>query len=561
MPEVYFDRYYRYDDLTRILHDFAEEHPTLVSLSSIGPSYEGRDIWLLALTNTATGPAEEKPAFWVDGNIHAAEVAPSSACLYLINRLVTQYGSDPRITHLLDTRALYICPRINPDGAEWALADQPKIVRSSTRPYPYNEDPIGGLIDEDVDGDGRILTMRVPDPNGPWKKHPDEPRLMVRRDPDEFGGSYYRVIPEGPIEDYDGINIILQRRKEGLDLNRNFPAAWRQEFEQSGAGPYPVSEPEVRAVVDFVAQHNNINGGVSFHTMSGVLLRPYGDKPDTDMPPEDLWVYQTMGAKGTELIGYPNVSIFHDFKYHPHQVISGGFDWIYTHLGMYMWAVEIWSPQRQAGIENMKFVDWYREHPIEDDLKLLRWNDEKLDRRGYVDWYEFDHPQLGKVELGGWDFLYAWRNPPTQYLESEIAPFSDWIIFQALATPRLELFRAESKALGGGSYRVTLAVQNTGWLPTYTTQVALKNKAVRGVVAEIELPENARLETGKLREELGHLEGRVHIGPTAHPRSIGQPTSDRLKTEWVIHAPAGGTVQLMARHDRAGLVRVVVQLE
>lgn len=561
MPEVSFDRYYRYDDLTRILHAFAEEYPALVQISSLGPSYEGRNIWLMTVTNTATGPAEEKPAFWVDGNIHASEVSPSSACLYLLNRLVTKYGSDPRITYLLDTRALYICPRINPDGAEWALADRPRIVRSSTRPYPYDEDPLGGLIDEDVDGDGRILTMRIPDPNGAWKKHPTEPRLMVRRDPDEYGGEYFRLIPEGPIEDYDGINIVPQRKKEGLDLNRNFPAGWRQQFEQDGAGPYPTSEPEVRAVVDFVAKHNNINGGVSFHTMSGVLLRPFGDKPDTDMPAEDLWTYQKIGAKGTEMIGYPNVSIFHDFKYHPQSVISGGFDWIYMHLGMYMWAVEIWSPQRQAGIDNMKFIEWYREHPIEDDLKLIRWSDEKLGGKGYVDWYPFDHPQLGRVELGGWDFLYAWRNPPPQFLESEIAPFSDWIIYQALAVPRLELFKAEAKSLGGGSYRVTFAVQNTGWLPTYTSKMALKNKAVRGVVAEIEIPENAYLEIGKQREERGQLEGRNLLGPSGHPRSIGQPTADRLKIEWVIHAPAGGTVNLVARHERAGFVRASIELE
>ena len=562
MPDIHFDRYYRYDDLTTLLRAFADEYPRLASMESIGPSYEGRDIWLMTITNSETGPAEEKPAFWVDGNIHASEVSPSSACLYLINTLLTQYGNDERITYLLDTRALYICPRINPDGAEWALADVPKIVRSSTRPYPYDEDPIAGLVEEDVDGDGRMLMMRIPDPHGAWKKYDGDPRLMVRREPDEYGGQYYRLMPEGRIEDYDGILIEPPRKKEGLDLNRNFPAEWRQEFEQAGAGPYPASEPEVRAVVDFVARHNNINGGLTFHTMSGVLLRPFGDKPDDKMPAEDLWTYQIIGEKGTQLSGYPNVSIFHDFKYHPQQVISGGFDWIYTHLGMYMWVVEIWSPQRQAGIENMKFIEWYRKHPIEDDLKLLKWSDDVLDGQGYVEWYRFEHPQLGEIELGGWDFLYAWRNPPLKFLESEIAPFTQWAIFQALATPRLEPFKTEVELLGGGSYRVTLALQNTGWLPTYTSKMALKNKTVRGVIAEIEMPEGATLAAGKRREELGQLEGRAHFGPTGHPRSIGQqPTGDRLKMEWVVHAPAGGAVTIVARHERAGTVRLNVALE
>ena len=561
MPEITFDRYYRYDDLTSLLRTYVDEYPQLASIQSVGPSYEGRDIWVMTVTNTETGMAEAKPAFWVDGNIHATEVSPSTSCLYLINTLLTQYGQDERITYLLDTRALYICPRINPDGAEWALADVPKIIRSSTRPYPYDEDAIDGLAEEDVDGDGRMLTMRIPDTNGPWKQYPDDPRLLVRREPDEYGGEYYRLMPEGRIDNYDGILIAAQPKKEGLDLNRNFPAAWRQEFEQIGAGPYPTSEPEVRAVVDFVAKHNNINGGLTFHTMSGVLLRPFGDNPDDQMPAEDLWTYQKVGKKGTELSGYPNVSIFHDFKYHPHQVISGGFDWIYTHLGMYMWVVEIWSPQKQAGIEDMKFIEWYREHPLEDDLKLLKWSDDKLDGKGYVDWYEFDHPQLGKVELGGWNFMYAWRNPPPQFLEKEIAPFTEWAIFQALATPRLDVFKSDVKALGGGSYRVTLAVQNTGWLPSYTSKMALKNKVVRGVITEIDLPEGATLETGKAREQLGQLEGRSHVGPTGHPRSIGaQPAADRLKVEWVVHAPDGGTVTVTARHERAGMVQVELPL-
>ncbi|MGH8802606.1 MAG: M14 family zinc carboxypeptidase, partial [Casimicrobiaceae bacterium] len=136
MPEIAFDRFYRYAELTDILHALAREHPELVAIESIGRSHEGRDIWVLTVTRTATGAAADKPAFWVDGNIHATEVAASAAALYFLHALVTRDGSDPEVTRALDTRAFYICPRINPDGAEWALAERPKWVRSSTRPYP-----------------------------------------------------------------------------------------------------------------------------------------------------------------------------------------------------------------------------------------------------------------------------------------------------------------------------------------------------------------------------------------------------------------------------------------
>ena len=349
MVDVQFDRYYRYDDLSRIIHEFAAEYPQFITLESIGKSYEGRDIWLATVTNQETGIDTEKPAVWVHGNIHAAEVSTSSACLHLLQTLMQGYGDDDRITYLLDTRAYYICPRLNPDGVEWALADKPKYRRSSIRPYPYDEDPIDGLVSEDMDGDGRILQMRVKDPNGHWKAHPDEPRLMVRRDPDEYGGKYYRIFDEGKIENYDGINIYPQPPKEGLDMNRNYPNNWRQEYEQPGSGPFPTSEPEVRAISLFVSSHNNICIATDLHTMSGVLLRPFSNKPDTEMIAEDLWIYQKQGAKGKDIIGYPNMSIFHGFKYHPNQIISGGGDWMYEHLGIWYWAIEIWNPRQQAG--------------------------------------------------------------------------------------------------------------------------------------------------------------------------------------------------------------------
>jgi len=561
MTDIRFDTYYRYEDLTRILQGLAEEYPQLVRLESIGKSYEGRDIWLVAVTNFSTGEDKEKPALWVDGNIHATEISPSSACLYLIRRLVTEYGQDADITRCLDSRAFYVCPRVNPDGAELALADKPKFVRSSTRPYPYDEEPIGGLVKEDIDGDGRILMMRIPDPNGAWKACPDEPRLLVRRDPAETGGQYYRLLPEGRVENYDGALIEIQPQKEGLDLNRNFPIRWRQEYEQEGAGPYPTSEPEVGAVAHFIASHPNVTGGVAFHTYSGVLLRPYDYQEDDTFLAEDLWTYKKIGQQGTDLTGYPAISVYHDFRYHPNKVITGGFDtWMYEHLGVFGWTVELWSPQRQAGIEEYKYIEWYREHPVEDDLKMLKWSDEALEGKGYVEWYPFEHPQLGQVELGGWDQMYAFRNPPPEFLEKEIAPFADWLVWHLLISPRLELYEVGVEPLGDDAYRVRLVVQNTGWLPTYVTKKAVEKKVARGVVCEIELPEGATLETGEPREELDQLEGRAYK-PSA-PGGFNRPdaTEDRAKVEWVVRAPAGGAVKLIARHDRAGKVVAEVDL-
>ena len=561
MPKIRFDKFYRYDELTRLLKAYAKEYPDLIRLESIGKSYEGRDVWLITATNFKSGSDAEKPALWVDGNLHASEVTGSTAALYLIQSLVTRYGSDENVKRALDTRAFYIAPRVNPDGAEWALADRPKEIRSVTRPYPYSEDAIDGLTAwEDIDGDGRILQMRIEDPNGAWKVHPDDPRLMVRRDPIETGGKYYRILPEGLLKNYDGVTINVRRPKESLDLNRNFPANWRPESDQYGAGTYPTSESEARNLVNFVIDHKNITGVISFHTMSGVLLRGFSVRPDDEQNTDDLWTFQKIGAKGTEITGYPHISTYGDFQYHPKQVITGAFDeWSYEHRGVYSWTVEFWSPMKEAGIENIKYIEWYREHPVEDDLKLLKWNDEVLNGKGYVNWFSFKHPQLGKIELGGWDTLHMWSNVPLEFLEKEISPFPEWIVWHALISPKLAVRETSVASLGGDSFRIRLVLQNEGWLPTYVTKKALEKKVTRGVIAEITLPKGASLESGKEREELGELEGRAY--KPAFTDELAESTSDRVKVEWVVRARKGSKIKLLAKHDRAGVVRVEVVLK
>jgi hypothetical protein len=241
-------------------------------------------------------------------------------------------------------------------------------------------------------------------------------------------------------------------------------------------------------------------------------------------------------------------------------VIGGTFDWIYEHLGLFSWVVEIWSPMREAGITGYKFIDWFRDHPIEDDLALYRWSEEKLGGAAHRPWRPFDHPQLGKVEIGGWDRFHAFGNPPLPLLEREIARFPRWLMWQALCSPKLELVDACASALGDGTWKVTLVIQNTGWLPTYVSKRALARKTVRGIVAEIELPAGARLASGKTRDEVGQLEGKAykHTGISFWPDY--NVTDDRTRLEWVVRGEPGATIAITARHERAGTVRARVTL-
>ena len=479
------------------------------------------------------------------------------AALFLINRLVEGYGSDPKITRILDEQVVYVVPRLNPDGAEEALADKPRFVRSGTRPYPFT-DKQDGLHEEDVDGNGRLLQMRMPDPSGDWKISDRDPRLMVKRAPDEEGGQYYRLFDEGLIENYDGVMINPAPPLSGLDFNRNFPFEWRPEGAQPGAGDYPGSESEIRAAMDFVTKHPNIYGALTYHTFSRAILRPYSTKSDDEMDTADKWVYEAIGERGTEITGYPCVSVYHHFRYHPKEVTSGAFDdWLFDHKGIFTFTVELWDLPTAAGVEEKgkekKFMEWFRKHPLADDYKILDFVNRHAPE-ALVPWYAFDHPQLGSVELGGWDMLYSWRNPPHALLEAEVAPQADFAIAFAALAPRLQWREVKVTPLGEGAYHILAVVENGGFLPTYVSQRSLTVKAVQPVRLELELGEGAELIGGKAKSKIGQLEGRSNKLEVSG-MGAASPTDNRGKAEWVVQAPVGATVKLRAVSERAGTLR------
>jgi hypothetical protein len=190
---------------------------------------------------------------------------------------------------------------------------------------------------------------------------------------------------------------------------------------------------------------------------------------------------------------------------------------------------------------------------------MLRWSDTELEGKGFIDWAPFTHPQLGEIEIGGWDSQVAFRNPPSKFLEKEIAPLANWAIWHALLAPQLALQSATAERLGDGAYLVRLVVDNVGWLPTYISKKALEKKAVRPLVAEITLPAGATLESGKMRAEFGQLEGRAYKSVAPYGWAA-DTTAERVKMQWVVRANPGEKLQLTARHERAGIVRAEVTL-
>jgi murein tripeptide amidase MpaA len=553
-----YGHYYKYDELIEFLDRLVDCYPSLIELQPIGKSYEGRLLCVATLTNQDTGTALEKPAYWIDGNTHAAEVTGSAVCLYTIAYLLSHYGNDAAVTRLLDSYTLYVMPRIAVDGAEWYLTT-PYSLRSSTRRYPQSNHQ-DGLYPKDINGDGLILQMRIRNAAGAWKVSGVDSRIMLRREPDEFDGVFYSLLPEGLIHNYDGFNIAIAPVQTGIDFNRNYPNRWESESMQKGAGEFPLSEPETRAEVEFWQTHRNINGFYTYHTYGGVLLRPYNTYPDEQFPIEDLEVYKFIGAKAEQITGYPCISVYHEFADRPRDMLYGVMDdYGYEQRGWFGFTPELWDAAKAAGLQRKMGVDAYRSDPwfVEDNsLKLMTWNDEALGGRGFIEWQSFQHPQLGEVEIGGWDVKRVWENAPPEYLQEICEKQCQFTIAHALMSPRLHISRTVVSCIGEGVYHIVVQLENQGFLPTYTSKKAVQRQAVQPISITLNLPKHVSLIMGSQNQEVGHLEGR------ANKLSRDSGAFDfRCTAEWVIKAPPESLVEVTAIAERAGTTKATLLLQ
>ena len=549
-PTWGFDRHLRYDELVSWIENVAAEHPDLVGVEIYGQSNEGRDLHVVTVTDAATGDHDTKPAHWVDANIHATELTACLAACRLIDRLVRGHADDPWIQRALASRTFYVVPRVNPDGAELALADSPKFLRSSTKPWPRT-DPLPGLERGDVDGNGRLLQMRLEDDNGAWTTHLDDERLLIPVPADGEVGerTRYRLLDEGTIRDFDGWTIPTPRAVEGLDLNRNFPAGWSTAV--PGAGDHPLSEPEIDALTRAIVARPNICGSHAYHTSGGVQLRPSSTRKDSDLPPFDVWAWNELGVQAEAATGYPVHSVYEDFTWDYADVMSGAADdWAYEHLGIYSWTTEFWDVVHAATGTKQSTKFWYTGPTPEEALAVLRWVDNNSPS-GFVEWEPFEHPQLGAVEIGGWDDLHVWTNPPASFLAAEVEGHSDVAIHQALAAPCLEIDHLRTLPLGPPDeseqqmFRVEAAVANTGWFATDVSAFARKATLTLPCEAVIE---GATVIGGSARIEFGQLDGRA----SARFAGGSDGTPDRALMAWTVRATVGTEVTVRVCHQRAG---------
>ena len=545
-----YDHYFKYDEIKTILESFADKFPDLIDLQVNCVTLEGRNQYVATLTNKKTGNALDKPGWYLDGNIHAGEVTASMCAMHTIDFLLSNYQDDEEVKQILDEMTLYCIPRVSPDGADVYL-NSPYTLRSVNR---ITSEEKGGMKEEDLDDDGVIRMMRIRSPYGAWKKDEKDEDLMILRDPGDRNGEFYDIYPEGFLEEFDGSeNLKLRKGEWGLDFNRNFPFGWYPESRQEGAGAYPLSNPETKAIADFVLAHPNIGGAALGHTSGGLLLYPPGTKASDKTFEEDIAILKAIARMGEEELGYKPLNIFDSYVDSQESYDSGALDdWLFETQGIPAYTVEFWDVASKAGMP----MKWGKEkEDIYENLKrfeaVMKWVKENAPKY-FISWKKTDHPDFGEVEIGGFNYKFTQQNPPEQFLIKECEADTRFNMRFMNAMPKLVIDEVKSEMISEGIYQIDALIGNRGYLSTALTKTGLVNKYAKPVKVTIDADE---IISGKKETEIEELQG--YSSTVTGVYYYGNITtiknaSARKKLTWIIRAKKGDTVTVKARQAKAG---------
>lgn len=527
--DISWNRFHDHAGVTDVLNRIHKAFPHLTRLYSIGESYEGREIWCLEVTNRKIGSPDTKAGMYIDGNIHGNEVQAGEVVLYTAWYLCELYGEVEFVTQLLDRRVFYLIPTINPDGRDyWFHApNTPHSSRTGKVPIDNDRD---GVADEDgyddLDGNGSITHMRIKDPNGRWKPHPDFPDyLMVRVEADERG-EYTYLGWEGIDNDNDG--RINEDEPGGYDSNRNWAWDWQPNYVQYGSHDYPFSLPNTRAVADFVLAHPNIAGMQSYHNAGGMILRMPG-REGGEIQPQDDRVLRQIAERGERMLPfYRSLVVWSDL----YTVWGGEFDWFYGARGILSFTNELWT------LQNL-----YRSGDTGDESRM-EFIEHLLHYQGAVKWEEYDHPTYGKIEIGGTTKQWS-RVPPSFLLEEECHRNMAFTLYHADMMPLIAFGDIEVTKIDEDLYRIWIEIRNDRLMPTRSAQ-DVKHRISRPDIVKLEGGNIEILNSGRVTDRY-----RKYVDPVkVRPHRIEVDTIEGLDSV---------RVQFIARGSGEGIISVASQ--
>jgi hypothetical protein len=312
-------KYHDYASLTQSLKGFAASYPSLAKMQSIGKTLQGRELWMMQISGK--GDPLEKQALLIAANLEGDHLIGSEVALGIAGYLLEGYGKEDAVTSTLDSRTIYIIPRLNPDGAEVYFNDLSYEQVGNLNPRDADYD---WLVDEDgpddLNGDGMITMMRVKDKKGDWIVDEEDPRLMKKKEEDTPVDMIYKLYTEG--NDDDGDELYNEDGPGGYNINRNFPHNFG--YKPKGLKVYAASEIETQALIDFMTRydpklktqpHKNICGVLIFSKYdnlaagtgieSGTPSFPVPSRPASPTPGAGTMIFRMGRQRGAQTAPQP----------------------------------------------------------------------------------------------------------------------------------------------------------------------------------------------------------------------------------------------------------------
>jgi hypothetical protein len=504
-------QYSDFKAMSQRIAKLATDYPSICQVKSLVKTASGKDIWALSI---GSGNKDSKPAIAVIGGVDGSYLIGTELAAGFAENLLKASGADS-IKNLLDKITFYVIPNVNPDGTEQYFSalkfESNRNSRSvdDDRDFTFDEDPF-----EDLNKDGYITIMRVTDPAGTMVESEEDKRILVAADLSKGQMGMFSVYTEGSDNDKDG--SFNEDGPGGVSFNRNFTYNY-EEF-GSGAGLHPVSEPETKAVADFLYDHFNIYatftygpqdnlaqssapagraGGMGFGqgqvpgqgqtpAAGATFSRQTGDRRITSVMKTDETINKLVSDKFREQTGLKGTP--------PAKTSPGNFmDWAYYHYGRYSFGTPGWWVSADRGKSA--------------EAAFLKYAEDNKLENVFVPWTVIDHPDFAgkKVEIGGIK-PYVMTNPPSDKLAELGSKHFQFIASVALMHPELEFVDQKVENLGENIYRVTIKVHNKGQFAT-CAEVGDNNQWTRIMRITLEPSKDQKFLSGLKVQRIQRLEG------------------------------------------------------
>lgn len=477
----------------------------------LGVSAGGRELFGVQFGGAGPRPLAERTTVLLLGGLDGVSLSGSEAVLAVTDALLASPERlPPEVTFVS-------IPWANPDGlARWIESGCGD--GRNDRPTDDDED---GATDEDppddVDADGAVLQMLVEDPAGPWVRASDPRFLRPAREGE--APRYLRVF-EGRDDDRDG--AYNEDPFGGVVLDLSFPLGWQGEWSGRPSGPWPLSEPEARALAELALARRTALV-LLFQGNHGLLAMPGGTASGDGglgLPLSgDLPTYRQVVERFRRATSRKQAGPIGLWQAREAERPGAAIDWFYAALGALSMEIAVWGPQVESEVQETVDAQFVRgaeegaepdaaeparpdEAPSAEDRAWARWLDDTRGGLGFVEWHPVDLGDGREGLVGGWQ-PYTCFNPPPEVLALTLRGMADFTLGLAKALPSLEIVVLDQSREGRvGLLRVR--VENRGGLPSGAGPLGAGHEAT----LSLELPQGVRLIAGEPRIRLGHLPGK-----------------------------------------------------